>query len=140
MIQNWEIEFPNLTEEDIREFALTSHEPNLIHRDSAAARRRGLLGIVALNTMVDNYASSTIARYLPGVRVVKKTVEYKNPLYAGFSPRVTCTVVWKKMHLADVRFVIRNGYETTIAEGMCRILLPPELRQTVQAIKESAVA
>lgn len=136
MPQCWEVNFPNVSEEDIREFACASKESNPIHRDNDVAREQELLGIVALNTMVDNYFSDAIAREIPKVRVMEKTVRYRNPLYAGSSPSVTCVVTWKKMRLAKVSVVVKNCHEI-IAEGECLLFLPPASKQSTQATGES---
>jgi acyl dehydratase len=138
MRNHWVVDFPEVTEEQIRNFAIAAEEPNPIHRDNGAAQQIGLAGIIALNVMIDNFASRAIAAEIPMAKVHDKKVIYENPLYAGSLLQVSCEIPWHKMHLAHVTVTIKNGFET-IATCECRLLLPRKTASLAPAT-ESATA
>lgn len=138
MRNHWEVDFPEVTEEQIRDFAIAADEPNPIHRDNNAAQQVGLLGIIALNVMIDNFASRAIAIEIPMAKVRSKNVTYENPLYAGSHPQVSCEVTLRKMHLVRVAVTIKNGF-MIIATFECRLLLPRQSASLVPAMESTTV-
>ncbi len=119
----WSKDFPIVDGDEIRDFARLINDPNPIHSDHDAAVKAGLLGIIAPGVMTIGYASSAIAHEVPGVKICKLEMEFKNPLYAGSSPSVSCIVLKKRNQVAKVAIMIKNGFET-IAKGSCLLLLP----------------
>lgn len=122
----WEKRFGNIGDEDrIRRFAGSIGDWNPLHHSDAAAKKAGLLGIIAPGIMITGFASSAIAEEIPGVKVRRLEVEFLNPLYAGSSLLVLCTVLKQKKQLAQVAITIKNGFEI-IAKGSCLLFLPQE--------------
>lgn len=138
MRNNWVVDFPEVTEKQIRDFALAADEPNPIHRDNNAAQQIGLLGIIALNVMIDNFASRAVAAEIPMAKVRAKNVTYESPLYAGSCPKVSCEITLRKMHLVHVTVTVKNGF-VTIASCECKLLLPRQ-SASLAPVTEPAVA
>lgn len=138
MRNHWIVDFPEVTEKQIRDFAISADEPNPIHRDNDAAQQIGLAGIIALNVMVDNFASRAIATEIPMAKVRSKNVTYESPLYAGSRPQVNCEITLHKMHLMHVAVTIKNGF-IIIATCDCKLLLPRQSASLTPAMESTTV-
>ena len=123
MQDSWEKGFPHLDEGAIRKFAECIGDDNPLHHDDEAARQAGLLGIVAPGIMLTGFVSSAIASEIPRAMVRQLQMKFIQPLYAGSSPTVSCSVEKHRGRIAQVAVMVRNGYEI-LAEGMCTLLLP----------------
>lgn len=122
----WKKEFPAMSEDDIRAFALAIDDHNPIHHDNEAARKIGLAGIVVPGVRVICFASSAIAEKLPGAMARRLSIQFIKPLYAGVPFIVSCAIL-KKTNLSRIINVsIKNTSGGIILEGECQAVLPPE--------------
>lgn len=122
MRQCWENYFDVGDEEDVIRFAKSIRTKNPLHLDNQVARQNKLLGVVVPGVMIVGFADATITEEVDEVKIRRLDVDFVNPLYAGSVVSVLCTVLYKKLDVAKIAIVIKNGFET-IAEGSCFLML-----------------
>lgn len=110
-------------EKQIRRFANQIGDRNPLHHHAGAAKRTGLLGIIAPGVMIVGFVSSMIAEKIPLVKVYRLDISFAHALYAGSKPIILCEVVGRKRLVAEVAFIIKNG-DNVIATGTCMLVLP----------------
>jgi len=119
----WERDYTIHSDDDIRRFARNISDANPVHHDVAAAKEKGLDGIIAPGVMTLGFISATIAAELPGVVLCRLDVTFKKPLYARSRPIVRCMVTSRRNRVVDADIEVRNGF-VVIAGGTCTLLLP----------------
>lgn len=122
----WECYFPTaITDEKIKEFAMSIGDTNPIHHDTGKAREVGLKGIIAPGIMILGFASVAIANEIPMARVVKLEMKFRKPLYAGSQLLIKCSMSKVNEQLIEIRVTVGNKTDTDIAaRGSCLALLP----------------
>lgn len=121
--EHWGKEFPQVTEEAIREFAQCIGDFNPIHHQVESAKDAGLHGIIAPGVMMIGFASAAIAEEIPGVIIRKLELKFKQPMYAGSLPIVLCSTSHARGPVLEIGVSIRNG-GMVLAEGNCTLLCP----------------
>lgn len=126
MREIWECYFPTaITNEKIKEFAMSIGDTNPIHYDSKKAKEIGLEGIIIPGIMIGGFASAAIASEIPMARVVKLEMRFKKPLYAGSQLLIKCSASRMNEQLIEIRVTVGNKIDANIAaRGSCLALLP----------------